>query len=72
MCIRDRGHRWADLVRFGRLQQVYHDVLLHDDFWSQYYDPYRNNCLEKHSVFPVPQSVIDSSNGAIEQNALWK
>ena len=66
------GHRWADLVRFGRLQQVYHDVLLHDDFWSQYYDPYRNNCLEKHSVFPVPQSVIDSSNGAIEQNALWK
>ncbi len=66
------GHRWADLVRFGRLQQVYRDVLLHDDFWSQYYDPYRNNCLEKHSVFPVPQSVIDSSNGAIEQNALWK
>lgn len=66
------GHRWADLVRFGRLQQVYHDVLLYDDFWSQYFDPYRNNCLEKHSVFPVPQSVIDSSNGAIEQNALWK
>lgn len=66
------GHRWADLVRFGRLQQVYHDVLLHDDFWSQYYDPFRYNCLEKHSVFPVPQSVIDSSNGAIEQNVLWK
>lgn len=66
------GHRWADLVRFGRLQQVYHDVLLHDDFWTQYYDPYRDNCKERHSIFPIPQSVIDSSNGAIEQNPLWK
>ena len=66
------GHRWADLVRFGCLQQVYHDVLLHDDFWTQYYDPYRDNCKEKHSIFPIPQSVIDSSNGAIEQNPLWK
>ena len=66
------GHRWADLVRFGHLQQVFHDVLLHDDFWTQHYDPYRNNCKEKHSIFPVPQSVIDTSNGAIEQNPLWK
>lgn len=66
------GHRWADLVRFGHLQQAFHDVLLHDDFWTQYYDPYRNNCKEKHSIFPVPQSVIDASDGAIEQNPLWK
>lgn len=66
------GHRWADLVRFGHLQQAYHDVLLHDDFWTQYYDPYRDNCKEKHSIFPIPQSVIDSSNGAIEQNPIWK
>ncbi len=66
------GHRWADLVRFGHLQQVYHDVLLNDDYWTQYYDPYRDNCKEKHSIFPIPQSVIDSSNGAIEQNPLWK
>lgn len=66
------GHRWADLVRFGHLQQAYHDVLLHDDFWTQYYDPYRDNCKDKHSIFPIPQSVIDSSNGAIEQNPIWK
>ena len=66
------GHRWADLVRFGHLQQAYHDVLLHDDFWTQYYDPYRDNCKEKHSIFPIPQSVIDSSNGAIQQNELWR
>lgn len=66
------GHRWADLVRFGRLQQAFHDVVIDDPYWAPIYDPYRNNCLEKHSIFPVPQSVIDSSNGAIEQNALWK
>ena len=65
------GHRWADLVRFGKLQEAFRSVGM-DEKFRPYYDPVRNNCQEKHSIFPIPQSVIDASNGAIEQNPLWK
>lgn len=64
------GHRWADLVRFGKLQQAFSSVGM-DEKFKPYYDPVRNNCKEKHSIFPIPQSVIDASNGAITQNPLW-
>ena len=43
-----------------------------DEKFKPYYDSVRENCQEKHSIFPIPQSVIDASNGAIEQNPLWK
>lgn len=66
------GHRWADLVRFGRLRERFSNVLKDDKFWGPYYDPYRTNCTEKHLFFPVPQSVIDASNGAIQQSELWR
>lgn len=65
------GHRWADLVRFGKLQEAFQSVGL-DEKFKPYYDPVRGNCTSKHVIFPIPQSVIDASNGAIEQNPLWK
>ncbi len=65
------GHRWADLVRFGKLQDAFRSVGLDEKFKASY-DAVRENCKEKHSIFPIPQSVIDASHGAIEQNPLWK
>ena len=67
------GHRWADLVRFGKLQEAYRSVGKSDPDWlpGQYIEMVINNCQEKHSIFPIPQSVIDSSNGSITQNPLW-
>ncbi len=65
------GHRWADLVRFGKLQEAFRSVG-NDDKFKPYYDVVRENCKDKHSIFPIPQSVIDASNGAITQNPLWK
>ena len=65
------GHRWADLVRFGKLQDAFRSVGL-DEKYKASYDAVRENCKEKHSIFPIPQSVIDASHGAIEQNPLWK
>lgn len=64
------GHRWADLVRFGKLQEAFSSVGM-DEKFKPYYDPVRGNCKAKHSIFPIPQSVIDASNGAITQNPLW-
>jgi len=65
------GHRWADLVRFGKLQEAFRSVGL-DEKYKSSYDAVRENCKEKHSIFPIPQSVIDASHGAIEQNPIWK
>ena len=67
------GHRWADLVRFGKLQEAYRSVGKSDPDWlpGQYIEMVINNCQEKHSIFPIPQSVIDSSNSSITQNPLW-
>ena len=67
------GHRWADLVRFGKLQEAYRSVGQDPDWvLTPTYQTLMNNCQEKHSIFPIPQSVIDASNGAITQNPLWQ
>lgn len=65
------GHRWADLVRFGKLQEAFRSVG-NDPKFKSYYDVVRDNCKDKHSIFPIPQSVIDASDGAITQNPLWQ
>lgn len=50
------GHRFWDLVRTGRAD----DVLGPEGFISG-----------KHEVLPIPQSEIDLSQGALEQNENW-
>lgn len=67
------GHRWADLVRFGKLQEAFASVGKDPDWiLTPAYQTLVPNCKEKHNIFPIPQSVIDASHGKIEQNELWK
>lgn len=61
------GHRWYDLVRFGELGNAMKKY--HYDSSLDHIDPSVFN--EKHLFYPVPQDVIDASNGAIQQNRGW-
>lgn len=61
------GHRWYDLVRFGELGNAIHKY--HYEKSLKYINP--SIFSEKHLFYPVPQDVIDSSNGAIMQNRGW-
>lgn len=69
------GHRWADLVRFGKLLDAFRNS--GSDTGWKYFETYQsymlpNNIQERHVIFPIPQDIIDASNGRIEQNPLWK
>ncbi|MGN1211903.1 MAG: RagB/SusD family nutrient uptake outer membrane protein [Candidatus Cryptobacteroides sp.] len=64
------GHRWYDLVRFGKLEEAVKSIGT-DPITAQFNNQ-AQNIREKHKFFPVPQDVIDASNGAITQNELWK
>jgi len=48
-------HRYFDLVRQGRAQEVFANLGI-------------NWIPGKHEVFPIPQSEIDVSGGVLEQN----
>lgn len=63
------GQRWYDLVRFGKLIEAAQSVGVEN--YTKEYSSQALNIKEKHLFFPVPQDVIDASNGAIEQNPLW-
>lgn len=64
------GHRWCDLVRFGKLEEgvksfsKYEKTLEHTKQAA--------NFKAKHVILPIPQDVINASNGKIAQNPLWK
>ncbi len=78
----NEGHRWFDLVRTGRLEQVVKvkgykvKANLAPDGKGGYIitdseDPlfHANNLqMPKNMLYPIPQSEIDNSNGAITQN----
>ena len=78
----NEGHRWHDLVRTGRLQQVVATdgykvkANITSDGLGGYVvtdsgDPIfkaTNLVMPKHMFFPIPQSEIDNSNGKIKQN----
>ncbi len=53
------NHRWFDLVRTGRALEV---MNAHKSIWGQ-------TVMKSHQVlFPVPQTQIDASAGALKQN----
>lgn len=58
------GHRFFDLVRWGIADQELDAVIDYhgDPVDETNYDP------SIHSLFPIPQSQIDATNGAITQN----
>lgn len=64
------GQRWYDLVRFGKLEEKVKTLCKYPMTLS--YTRQAETFREKHNFYPIPQDVIDASNGAIEQNALWK
>lgn len=64
------GHRWYDLVRFGKLEEAVKKV--GTDPMSAETHHQAINIRPKHYFYPVPQDVIDASHGAITQNELWK
>ena len=64
------GQRWYDLVRFGKLEEK---VKLLNKYESTVQDTKQAmNIKPKHKIFPIPQDVIDASNGAIVQNKNWR
>ena len=64
------GHRWYDLVRFGKLEEAVkslnkYSVTVNDTKQAE-------NIRPKHKVYPIPQDVIDASDGKIVQHELWR
>ena len=64
------GHRWYDLVRFEKLEEGVKKLSTYS--LTKNYTNQAINFQAKHWYYPVPQDVIDSSEGAIEQNELWR
>lgn len=63
------GHRWVDLVRFGKLEEGVKRL-------SKYPETINTtsqavNFKKKHHFFPIPQEVVDASAGRIKQNPEW-
>lgn len=62
------GQRWYDLQRFDCLKAAIESCTL-----TLIASPaYASNISEKHKFYPIPQDVIDASEGKIEQSELWK
>lgn len=64
------GHRWCDLVRYGKLEEAVKSLSKYAFTAEQ--TSQAANFRSRHVIFPIPQDVISSSNGKIEQNPLWK
>lgn len=79
----NEGHRWHDLIRTGRLESVLKTkgykiqaaivdngdgTYTYSDGTSEPLFKAENISMPKHLFFPLPQSEIDNTSGAIEQN----
>lgn len=64
------GHRWFDLVRYGQLETAVKSLSKYPKTLEQ--TSQATNFRPRHVILPIPQDVIDASNGKIEQNPLWK
>lgn len=63
------GHRWFDLVRFGKLEEAVKSLSKYDK--TKELTQQAKNVKPRHVILPIPQDVIDASNGKITQNPLW-
>ena len=64
------GHRWFDLVRYGKLEEAVKSLSKYPKTLEQ--TAQAANFRARHVILPIPQDVIDASNGQIDQNPLWK
>lgn len=62
------GQRWYDLQRFDCLKEAMESCTK----MITMYPAYASSITEKHKFYPVPQDVIDASEGKIQQSELWK
>lgn len=60
------GHRWHDLVRFGKLEEAVKSINYTHDLQLPRPDL---SIANFHTLFPIPQSQIDVSQGELTQNA---
>lgn len=66
------GQRWHDLVRFGKLQEAINSLNNDRTLTNTVVKAYENFNPNKHTIYPIPQDVIDTSNGKITQNPIWE
>ena len=55
------GHRWADLVRYGKLIEAVKGAAIGNSIAAE-------NIRPHHVLFPLPAREIQVSNGDLEQN----
>ena len=59
------GHRWHDLVRFGKLKEAVNSI----DYTHDEQLPRPDLGIEDHHIlFPIPQSQVDVGKGELKQN----
>lgn len=63
------GHRWFDLVRYGKLEEAVKSISKYPKTREQ--TDQAINFRPRHVILPIPQDVIDASNQEIPQNPLW-
>jgi hypothetical protein len=59
------GHRWHDLVRFGKLTEAVKSI---DYSSNPEYPTGAANIQDHHILYPIPQTQIDVSRGELTQN----
>ena len=62
------GQRWYDLQRYDQIKEALESCTV----MIEAYPSYASNFQEKHKFYPIPQDVIDASEGKITQSELWK
>lgn len=60
------GHRWFDLVRYNNVVPGYTENLLKNVYGRS------NFSYTKYSRYPIPETILATSNGILKQNDAWK
>src|SRR5699024_9044804 len=60
------GHRFFDLVRWGEAKNIIEE---YSSFEGKYLPAYKKLVFGNAEYWPIPQSEIDRSNGALKQNS---
>lgn len=62
------GHRWYDLARWGEVGTVLNEFVSFENQYLNKYSAYDSNWV----MFPIPNSEIQTAEGRIVQNVVWR
>ncbi len=62
------GHRWFDLARWGEVGTVLNEFVSFENQYLNKYSAYDSNWV----MFPIPNSEIQTAEGRIVQNVVWR